>query len=121
MPLSIKRAYKPPAKDDGCRILVDRLWPRGLTKAKAHVEEWNRELAPSAELRKWFAHDPEKWPEFQRRYAAELKSHSDDLRELATRAKKQPVTLLFGAKDEAHNNAVVLRDAVARLMKRKRD
>jgi uncharacterized protein YeaO (DUF488 family) len=115
MPLKVKRAYAAAAASDGYRILVDRLWPRGVTKAKAAIDEWNRELAPSPELRKWFDHDPEKWSEFRLRYRAELKSHRDALRAIATRAKREPVTLLFGAKDEDHNNAVVLRDLIGRL------
>lgn len=112
MSLKLKRAYDPPEPGDGVRILVDRLWPRGVTKEKAKVDEWIRDIAPSAELRKWFGHDPEKWPEFRRRYAAELKSHRSELKDLATRARKEKVTLLFAAKDAEHNNAVVLRDVL---------
>lgn len=112
MSLKLKRAYEPPSADDGYRVLVDRLWPRGVSKDEARVDEWLRDLAPSAELRKWFAHDPEKWTEFRRRYLAELKPRGEAIRALATRAKTQTVTLLFAAKDEAHNNAVVLRDLI---------
>ncbi len=110
MKIQIKRVYEPPEPADGYRILVDRLWPRGLTKESAAVNEWLRDVAPSTELRRWFGHEPEKWAEFKRRYLHEL--HSEEaaaalthIRELAA---KQRVTLLYGAKDEEHNNAVVL-------------
>jgi uncharacterized protein YeaO (DUF488 family) len=102
-----KRVYEPAAKDDGYRVLVDRLWPRGLTKAKAHVDLWLKEVAPSTELRKWFGHEPEKWPEFQKRYRAELnKTALESLRKLEKDHKK--VTLLYGAKSEERNQAVAL-------------
>src|SRR5215467_11287808 len=102
-----KRVYEPVAKDDGFRVLVDRLWPRGLTKAKARVDLWLREVAPSTELRNWFKHDPEKWPEFQKRYRAELKQNAlDSLRKLEKQHKK--VTLLYGAKSDERNQAVAL-------------
>ena len=115
MSIKIKRVYAEPEKSDGTRILVDRLWPRGLTKEKAHVDVWLEEVAPTTELRKWFAHDPKKWPEFQSRYIDELKSHSAELELLKEKSAKGPVTLLFGAKDEAHNEAVILQ----RLLQRK--
>jgi len=102
-----KRVYEPAAKDDGYRVLVDRLWPRGLTKAKAHVDLWLKEVAPSTELRKWFGHEPEKWLEFQKRYRAELnKAALEGLRKLEKDHKK--VTLLYGAKSEERNQAVAL-------------
>jgi uncharacterized protein YeaO (DUF488 family) len=104
----IKRVYAPPADSDGTRILVDRIWPRGLTKPEAAVDVWLKEVAPSAALRKWFGHDPSRWQEFQSRYGAELDGNAaavDRLRELIGQG---PVTLLFGARDEAHNNAVAL-------------
>src|SRR5262249_47711780 len=102
-----KRVYEPSAKDDGYRVLVDRLWPRGLTKAKAHVDLWLKEVAPSTELRKWFGHEPEKWPEFQKRYRAELNMTAlESLRKLEKDHKK--VTLLYGAKSEERNQAVAL-------------
>jgi uncharacterized protein YeaO (DUF488 family) len=104
----IKRVYFEPNEDDGMRILVDRLWPRGLTKEKASVDLWLKEIAPSNELRKWFAHDPGKWEEFQTRYLAELKVNGEPLARLKQEAAKGPVTLLYGAKDEEHNEAVVL-------------
>ena len=102
-----KRVYKPADKDDGYRVLVDRLWPRGLTKAKAHVDLWLKEVAPSNELRKWFGHEPEKWAEFQKKYRAELKKETlAALHKLGKEHKK--VTLLYGAKSEERNQAVAL-------------
>ncbi|HWY44875.1 MAG TPA: DUF488 family protein [Candidatus Sulfotelmatobacter sp.] len=102
-----KRVYKPADKDDGYRVLVDRLWPRGLTKAKAHVDLWLKEVAPSNELRKWFGHEPEKWAEFQKKYRAELKKETlAALYKLGKEHKK--VTLLYGAKSEERNQAVAL-------------
>ncbi|MBV6493537.1 MAG: hypothetical protein LDLANPLL_01560 [Turneriella sp.] len=107
--IKIKRVYKAADKGDGFRILVDRLWPRGLSKEKAHVGLWFKDVAPTNELRKWFAHDVEKWPEFQKRYKAELSTNKAALAELKTIIKKEKnVTLLFSASDEKHNNAVVL-------------
>ena len=104
----IKRAYDPPTAEDGLRVLVDRLWPRGLKRDKAKVDLWLRDLAPSAELRRWFGHDAARWTEFQERYRAELAGNAvlDDLRTLLRQGK--PVTLLFAARDTEHNNAVVL-------------
>jgi uncharacterized protein YeaO (DUF488 family) len=104
-----KRVYDPPAKDDGYRVLVDRLWPRGLTKSNSHVDLWLKEVAPSTALRKWFGHEPEKWPEFQRRYRTELKNAKDalaNLRKLEREHKK--VSLLYGAKSKERNQAVAL-------------
>jgi len=106
--ISIKRIYEPAAKSDGKRILVDRIWPRGIKKAEAGVDLWLKDVAPSTELRKWFGHDPEKWVAFQKKYKAELKG-SPALAELKAAVKDQSVTLLFAAKDEDHNNAVVLK------------
>lgn len=106
--LNIKRVYEEPAEDDGCRVLVDRLWPRGLTKAAARVDLWLKDLAPSADLRKWFAHDPAKWKGFQERYFTELEDREDALHCLREQMRKGRVTLLYGAKDDAHNNAVAL-------------
>jgi uncharacterized protein YeaO (DUF488 family) len=108
MNLKLKRVYEPSDKNDGTRILVDRLWPRGMTKAKAGVDIWLKELAPSAELRKWFGHDPDKWTEFKKRYRAELEENDEQLARLREEIKKGAVTLLYGAKDEEHNDAVVL-------------
>jgi uncharacterized protein YeaO (DUF488 family) len=106
--IKIKRAYVAPEKDDGTRVLVDRLWPRGLTKRKAKIDLWLKDLAPSTELRKWFGHDRGKWKEFQVRYAAELKSKKAQLEILKQKAAEGPVTLIYGAKDELHNEAVLL-------------
>ena len=108
MRFEIKRVYEEPGRMDGTRILVDRLWPRGLTKERAQVDIWLKDIAPSTELRKWFSHDPDKWTEFQSRYRQELKSKVDLLAELKEKAAKGPITLLYGARDEAHNEAVVL-------------
>lgn len=108
MSLGLKRAYEDSSPQDGFRVLVDRLWPRGLSKEKAQIDLWLKEIAPSTDLRKWFAHDPAKWAEFKRRYRAELKQHTEQIHLLRNQAKKGPVTLVFGAQDEKHNNAVVL-------------
>ena len=110
--LRVKRVYEPPSGEDGYRILVDRIWPRGVTKEKAHVDEWRKDLAPSDALRQWFRHDPEKWEEFRRRYRAELQKAGKwaDLRAIAERAKKRNVTLVFSAKDETRNQAVALKE-----------
>ncbi len=106
--IRIKRAYEAPTGEDGERILVDRLWPRGLTKEKAKVDLWLKDVAPSTELRKWYAHDPAKWAEFRSRYLEELKNNKEQLSLLRQEAAKGPVTLIYGAKDEEHNEAVVL-------------
>jgi uncharacterized protein YeaO (DUF488 family) len=106
----LKRAYERPAPADGTRILVDRLWPRGVTKAAAAIDQWVKDLAPSTDLRKWFGHDPARWQEFRRRYAAELRERAGEIRALRDQAKRGPVTLVYSAHDEAHNDAVVLRD-----------
>ena len=106
----IKRAYEPPARGDGTRILVDRLWPRGVKKAEAGITEWMKDIAPSNELRKWFGHDPERWEEFRRRYKAELAQKHELLAHLRELAREGPLTLVYSAHDEAHNQAVVLRE-----------
>ncbi len=110
--LKIKRVYEPPAAEDGYRILVDRIWPRGITKAKADIKEWRRDLAPSTDLRKWYGHDPDKWDEFRRRYRAELEAAGkiSDIREIADMARSQDVTLVFGARDPFHNQAVAVKE-----------
>jgi uncharacterized protein YeaO (DUF488 family) len=110
----IKRIYDPPAKSDGVRILVDRLWPRGLSKQSARIDHWFRVLAPSGRLRKWFAHDPAKWEEFRKRYTKELNGNPKAVAELRKLLPKRQATLLFAAKDAERNNAVVLRDYLAR-------
>lgn len=114
MTLQIKRIYEPPSKEDGVRILVDRLWPRGVSKDEAHVDAWLKDIAPSADLRRWFGHDTDKWSEFRRRYKAELEYNPAAVDELKRQIGQSPVTLLYGAKDTEHNNAVVLRDFVSR-------
>lgn len=110
-----KRAYEPAARDDGYRVLVDHIWPRGVSKERAGLDEWDRELAPSDGLREWFNHIPERFPEFRSRYRDELKAHKDKLDELRARARKGRVTVVYAARDEEHNNAIVvaevLRDA----------
>lgn len=114
--VKLKRVYVPYEKSDGFRILVDRLWPRGIAKESAHIDEWMKDIAPSNELRKWFSHDPEKWVEFKKRYVAELKDKSREVSQLKQRIKEyQTVTLLFAAKDIGYNNAVVLQEMVLKL------
>jgi uncharacterized protein YeaO (DUF488 family) len=112
--MKIKRVYEKPEKSDGIRILVDRLWPRGLTKEKAGIDLWLKDIAPSTELRKWFGHDPEKWKEFRKRYSAELKKNEEQLSLLKDQVKKGSVTLVYGAKDEEHNEALVLKELLNR-------
>jgi uncharacterized protein YeaO (DUF488 family) len=117
MSVSIKRVYEPADEHDGFRVLVDRLWPRGMTREKSAIDLWAKEIAPSDGLRKWFAHDPSRWEEFRRRYRDELSADERKhvLKELAARAKKGHVTLVFAARDTEHNNAVVLREAILSL------
>ena len=110
MKLKIKRVYEKPQKEDGTRVLVDRLWPRGLTKEKAAVNLWLKEIAPSTALRKWFGHDPGKWTAFQKRYRQEIKKNKEQVAILNEQLMKGNVTLVYGAKDEEHNEALVLRD-----------
>jgi uncharacterized protein YeaO (DUF488 family) len=110
MEIKLKRAYEKPAKGDGFRILVERLWPRGVTKEDAHIDLWLKEVAPSAELRKWYSHDVEKWPEFQERYRKELKGNKELIAELKSRIKRENVTFVYAAKDEEHNSALVLKE-----------
>jgi uncharacterized protein YeaO (DUF488 family) len=114
MTIQLKRIYEEPSKSDGKRILVDRLWPRGLTKEKAHVDLWLKDVAPSNDLRKWFSHDPAKWPEFKARYKAELKNNAAQLAVLKQAAARGTTTLLYGAKDTEHNEAVVLQEILDR-------
>ncbi len=118
--LRIKRVYDPPAAADGTRILIDGLWPRGLTKARAKVDLWLREIAPSADLRRWFGHDPERWPEFRARYRDELAAKSDAVKILRDTIKSGDVTLVFGARDAEHNNAVVIAEYLERRAPRRR-
>lgn len=108
--VKLKRAYEPASTDDGTRILVDRLWPRGVTKADAAIDEWVKDIAPSTALRKWFGHDPVRWQEFRNRYAAEVHEHPEQFDRLRALARQGPITLVFSAHDEVHNDAVALRD-----------
>lgn len=116
--LRLKRAYEPAAPEDGIRLLVDRLWPRGVCKADAALDEWMKNVAPSTALRRWFGHDAARWTEFQRRYRAELRQHGEALDHIRALAKTRTVTLVYSAHDDAHNDAVVLRDV---LLGRPRD
>jgi uncharacterized protein YeaO (DUF488 family) len=107
--IQVARIYEPAKKSDGWRVLLDRLWPRGVKKENAHVDQWMKEIAPSAALRKWFGHAPERWPEFQRRYTAELAKKKELMTELKQAEKTHgTLTLVFGAKDKEHNQAIVL-------------
>ena len=112
--VKLKRAYDPPTADDGRRILIDRLWPRGISKQRAAIDHWMKDIAPSTELRKWFGHDPRKWREFKERYARELDQRPEALAQLLEMAKAGRITLVFGAKDTAHNNAVALKEYLER-------
>ena len=114
--VKIKRVYERLSPDDGKRILVDRLWPRGLTKEEAHIDEWLKEIAPSDELRRWFSHDPSKWQEFKDRYKRELQGKKEEIEKIRKEAGKGTVTLLFSAKDTEHNNAVVLKEVIRTIV-----
>jgi uncharacterized protein YeaO (DUF488 family) len=111
--IKLKRAYDRASQDDGVRYLVERLWPRGIKKAELKLDGWLKEVAPSPELRKWFGHDPEKWPRFRQRYFTELKAHEQSLEPMRTAARRGPVTLVFSSHDTEHNAAVALRDYLA--------
>jgi len=108
MDVRLKRAYEPAEPGDGYRVLIDRLWPRGVSKEHARLDEWMRELAPSTELRTWFGHDPALYPEFRRRYREELAAHGDELEQLRAHAREGTLTLVYAARDAEHNDAVVL-------------
>lgn len=110
--LQIKRIYDPWSRDDGKRILVDRLWARGVKKDEAKIDEWLKDIAPSDALRKWFAHDPDKWPAFLEKYKRELKNKKEIVDRLRNEAKKEKITLLFSAKDREHNNAAALKKMI---------
>jgi len=114
MNIRIKRVYDEPQRDDGKRILVDRLWPRGLSKDKARVDDWMKGIAPSTELRKWFGHRSDRWEEFRRRYLEELDRNTEELAELRELCRNETVTLLFAARDTERNNAVVIRERITR-------
>ena len=114
MDVRLKRAYEPPAASDGYRVLIDRIWPRGVSREQARLGEWARELAPSSELRRWFNHDPARFEDFRRRYSDELAAQTDKLRELRRRARAGTLTLVYGARDTEHNDAVVLAEILRR-------
>jgi uncharacterized protein YeaO (DUF488 family) len=119
MDVRLKRAYEPPAASDGYRVLIDRLWPRGVKRDDARLDEWARELAPTGELREWFGHEPERFAEFRRRYTDELGAQEAKLRELRRRAREGTLTLVFGARDVEHNDAVVLAEILRRGRRRR--
>jgi uncharacterized protein YeaO (DUF488 family) len=108
--VKLKRAYDPPAATDGTRILIDRVWPRGVNKANAAIDQWEKIIAPSTMLRNWFGHDPARWQEFRRRYTNEIHRHREQLDELRARARSGRITLVFAAHDKIHNHAIVLRE-----------
>jgi len=110
MKIQLKRVYEPPEKRDGVRLLVERLWPRGLTKEKAKIDEWFKDIAPSQDLRQWYSHDLKKWEEFRRRYLDELRRNPEAVDRLRARVKEGLVTFVFAAKDEQHNSALVLKE-----------
>ncbi|HET7648961.1 MAG TPA: DUF488 domain-containing protein [Gaiellaceae bacterium] len=114
MDVRLKRAYEPPEPGDGYRVLIDRIWPRGVSKEHAHLDEWAHDLAPSGELRRWFGHDPARFSEFRRRYLEELTARQEKLRELRHRAREGTLTLVYGARDTEHNDAVVLAELLRR-------
>ena len=116
MTVNIKRVYELPASKDGYRVLVDRLWPRGISKDAAAINEWWKEHAPSTELRKWFGHDPVKWKSFRQQYLAELRANREELVCAVNRANRDQITLVYGAKDEQHNQAVVLKEFIETMM-----
>lgn len=118
MPIALKRAYEPPAASDGRRILVDRIWPRGIAKAELRLDAWLKDLAPSNRLRTWFGHDPARWDAFKERYREEIARHEDALLPLVEMARAGQVTLVFGAKDTEHNNAVALKKELERRLRR---
>ena len=113
--IAIKRIYDPPSDRDGFRVLVDRIWPRGISKKDAAIDRWAKEIAPSAALRMWFRHDPAKWQEFRKRYRDELDDRVSELRHLLEECGKRRMTLLFSTKDTEHNQAVVLREVLAKM------
>ncbi|UXX83096.1 DUF488 domain-containing protein [Roseovarius pelagicus] len=115
--ITIARVYDDPASDDRTRILVDRVWPRGIAKEDLDHDDWNKEVAPSDDLRKWFGHDPDRWAEFRNRYMHELAGNADAVERCLKCCRKGPVTLLYAAKDREHNQAVVLRDYLSQRMK----
>jgi uncharacterized protein YeaO (DUF488 family) len=121
MDVRLKRAYEPALASDGYRILIDRLWPRGVSRERTRLDEWARELAPSNELRRWFGHDPARFADFHRRYAEELSLHETKLNDLRRRAREGPLTLVYGARDTEHNDAVVLAEILRGTAETTRD
>jgi uncharacterized protein YeaO (DUF488 family) len=115
--LKLKRAYDPASKADGTRILVERLWPRGLSKEQVHADEWLKDVGPSTDLRKWFGHDPEKWPQFRVRYFRELDARPETWQPIVSKARRGTVTLIYSSHDTAHNNAVALREYLQAKMR----
>lgn len=118
MRIQTKRIYEAPAKTDGLRVLVDRVWPRGRKKEDVRIDRWLKSVAPSSELRKWFNHEPDKWPEFKNRYFEELRQHPNEVAELLEDAGQRTVTLVYGARDERHNNAVALHEYLTQRKRR---
>ncbi len=121
MTVNIKRVYELPESKDGYRVLVDRLWPRGISKKNAGINEWWKEYAPSTKLRKWFSHDPAKWKSFRQQYLAELRANREDVVCAVNRADRDQITLVYGAKDEQHNHAVVLKEFIETMILDDRD
>jgi uncharacterized protein YeaO (DUF488 family) len=117
MAVQVKRAYEKPAKSDGFRVLIDRLWPRGVHKEDLKLDEWLKELGPSTELRKWFGHDPEKWDRFRQRYFRELDSHPEEIQLLRRKMRDGPLTLVFGSKEERFNDATALKEYLQKQRK----
>jgi uncharacterized protein YeaO (DUF488 family) len=117
--INIKRAYEKSSKDDGFRVLIDRLWPRGISKKEAKIDYWAKEIAPSTELREWFSHDPEKWSEFKKRYFKELGKHPEEISFLIKKAGENKVTLVFGSKEKKFNNAAALVEYLENISERK--
>ena len=120
MDVRLKRVYDSPSADDGYRVLVDRLWPRGISRGRAHLDAWEKDLAPSEDLRTWFAHEPSRFDEFRRRYVEELRQHRATIADLRRHAREGVLTLVYGAKDTEHNDAVVLADVIRRGMRHPR-
>jgi uncharacterized protein YeaO (DUF488 family) len=118
MAIRVKRAYEPPAPSDGWRVMIDRIWPRGIAKADLKIDAWQKDVAPSTGLRKWFGHDPKKWDEFRERYARELEERPDAIEQLVEKARAGDVTLVFGARDVAHSNAAALKAYLERRLRR---
>lgn len=114
MDIRLKRAYEPTASSDGCRVLIDRLWPRGVSRKQAKLNEWEKELPPSTELRQWFGHEPSRFEEFRRRYIEELREQRPRITELRRRARDGTLTLVYGARDTEHNEAIVLAEVLRR-------